>query len=81
MFPEELVRKSWTESGYPPKDMLGTTNETTIVIYIPEQTITLEGETCGPNSHTNFDIIEFDADPQFTKSNDASVDEVELNFD
>ena len=75
MFPEELVRKSWTESGYPPKDMLGTTNETTIFHIAPNK-LALYWK----DSRTNFDSIECDTDPHFTETDDDSVDEVEHNF-
>ena len=81
MVPAELVRKSWTACGYPPEDMLGTTNETTIVPYSPEKTSTLVEIICGPDSRTNFDSIECDSDTHFPKSDDDSVDGVELNFD
>ena len=81
MFPEELVRKSWNECGYPPEDMLGKTNETKIVPYSSEQTRILVEIICGPESRTNFDRIECGADPHFPESDDDIVDEVELNFD
>ena len=53
----EILIKSWTECGYPPDYMIGTTNKATIFTYSPKQISTLVKIICGPNSRTNFDSI------------------------
>ena len=65
MVPAELVRNSLTACGYLTNDMLVTTNKTTIVPYSSKQTITLLERICVPDSRTNFDSIECDADTHF----------------
>ena len=48
MVPAELVTKYWNSCGHPTMYLIRTTNKTTNVPYIPEQTKTILEILCGP---------------------------------
>jgi hypothetical protein len=80
MIPEELVRKSWTACGYDEEDKLCCENETAIVAFSNAEVGTMVERICGGDARTNFESIEFDADPFFPEDDEDEVEEVFVEF-